>query len=855
MGITKKNHYRGNDFNNQELKDAKSLQLNQDATSSDEAVRKAQAETLSAQAAQDILVEASVNASSSTAFTSQSLVGFLAAKQDNMSIEGGSTGYLEIVNGTEIKVKQLLVSSVTVDTVDSTLAAWLVSNPSHDLEEGDVLILTSATDNQQRSWIHNGASTSTVADFTRLQTDYNEASIRAMFSVGSYLNYDVNSGLISIDRGNNAGQLGAHTLDVDTNEFSVITGSTTLAILKALESFIVQVDASATGGATTIDTRLTNLSGVTGNSLETFNGSTFTDNQNIKQVLQQSENKHEAADADRAAIRSEVSATESALEASINTEKLRALSAEASESSARQSADNTLQSNINTTNTNLTAEETRALAAEQGLDDRLDVIESLDTSLVGSIAHGVAEAESYTDSKLALEATVRASVDAGLQSQIDALNGAFIYRGYVGADGRIVHVDTNNLNHNLLFKDVAVEEGDMYKVNADITITFDDASELEVFAGDSLLAIGSSVVGSANATKFHVGDNTEAADILREGELESGYLRRQSGTIEIIADSLDRAKLHPDVETDIDNKVLKAGDEMTGALFINKEVTGGTGYVGGYDYAAYVKQKSVDTDSLTDTQRALLVENLVYTNGSGNPFDLDYANAITSASHYSGSSNTMSVATVGVNGEANVTSPSAAVYATGSYASATSSQLGVNTGGTFVAQNAATSNLGVFSFSDTAGAANNRAAYFALSTDAIDFDSYRVARVANPLPVQDAALVLDDYTGAKHALYVNGKSEFAGKVIVPSATADNEAINLGDVKSKEFTGSFTLGASTNWVVNHNLGTKKLILSLWYEDEEVTGSFDIERTSNNSITVYNATTETLTGVEVCIYALS
>ena len=81
-----------------------------------------------------------------------------------MSIEGGSTGYLEIVNGTEIKVKQLLVSSVTVDTVDSTLAAWLVSNPSHDLEEGDVLILTSATDNQQRSWIHNGAATSTVSD-------------------------------------------------------------------------------------------------------------------------------------------------------------------------------------------------------------------------------------------------------------------------------------------------------------------------------------------------------------------------------------------------------------------------------------------------------------------------------------------------------------------------------------------------------------------------------------------------------------------------------------------------------------------------------------------------------------------
>ena len=620
MAITKKNHYRGNDFNNQELKDAKSLQLNEDASSSDEAVRKSQAESISAQAAQDILVEASENASSSTAFTSQSLVGFLAAKQDNMSIESGSTGYLEIVNGTEIKVKQLLVSSVEVNTTCSTLQMYLDTYPSNGLEEGDVLILTLATDNQQRSWIHNGASTNTAADFTRLQTDYNEATIRAMFSAGEYLNYDVNSGLISIDRGNNAGQLGGHTLDVDSNEFTTINGNTTLAILKALEAFIIQVDASATGGQTTIDTRLTTLSGVSGNSLESFNGSTFSDNKNIKQILQESENKHEAADADRAAVRGEFAAGDTALQGALDAETLRALSAEASEASARQSADNTLQSNINTTNSNLTAEETRATNAENALDARLDVIESSDNTLVGSIAHAVAEAESYTNAKLAIEAGLRATADAGLQAQIDALQGAFIYRGYVGADGRIVHVDTNNQNHNLLFKDVAVEAGDLYKVNSDVTITFDDSSELEVFAGDSLLAIASSVVGSANASKFHVGDNTEAADILREGELEAGYLRRDNGTIEIIADSLDRAKLHPDVETDIDNKVLKAGDTMSGALFINKEVTGGTGYGGGYDYAAYVKQKSVDTASLTDTQRALLVENLVYTDGKWKSF-------------------------------------------------------------------------------------------------------------------------------------------------------------------------------------------------------------------------------------------
>ena len=265
---------------------------------------------------------------------------------------------------------------------------------------------------------------------------------------------------------------------------------------------------------------------------------------------------------------------------------------------------------------------------------------------------------------------------------------------------------------------------------------------------------------------------------MREGELESGYLERTGGVIKITDDSIDRAKLDSAVETDIDNKVLKSGDTMTGALMVDKTVASGTGYSGGYDYAAYVKQESVDTASLTNTQRALLVENLVYTDGSGNPADLDFANAATIASHYKGSSNTMSVATVGVNAEANVTSALAAVYATGVYGLATSEQLGVNAGGTFVAQNASTSNLGVFAFSDTAGASNNRAGYFALSTDLIDFDAYRVARVSSPLPVQDAAVIIDDYTGVKHAMYVNGKSEFNGKVIIPSAAANNEGCQL-----------------------------------------------------------------------------
>ena len=220
----------------------------------------------------------------------------------------------------------------------------------------------------------------------------------------------------------------------------------------------------------------------------------------------------------------------------------------------------------------------------------------------------------------------------------------------------------------------------------------------------------------------------------------------------------------------------------------------------------------------------------------------------------------MTVATVGTHSEGSVTNSAAAVYATGAYGVATSPQLGVNSGGTFVAQNAATSNLGVFAFSDTAGALNNRAAYFALSPDNIDLDAYRVARVQNPLPVQDAALIIDDYTNAKHAMYVSGKSEFNGKVIVPSASADTEAVNLGDVKAKEFYNTYDLNAGTDanpteLVINHGLDSKKLIFDITLDDVVVTSSIGVKKTSANTITLFNKSAENLVGLEVCIMKLS
>ena len=383
--------------------------------------------------------------------------------------------------------------------------------------------MTNATSAQERTFIHNGGNAGDATDFTRLQTNYDQSAIRAFFSGGTYIDYDSASGQFTLDLGTLVGELGAHTLPVDPNEFTTVTGATTLAILKALEVLINQVDANATGGNTTTNTRLTNLSGVSGSNLGTFTGALFDDNQTVKFVLQQSETAHESATTDRAAIRSEFAAADSTLSSAISAEETRALAAEAAEASARASADTNLQSQINTNAASIVTETSRATAAEGAISGRVTTIEG---NGPGSVAKAQADAQTYADGIVATEASARATADAGLQAQIDALSGAFIYRGYVDASGLIVHVDTGDANHGRAFENVDINPGDLYKINADQTITFNDTTSIVVNAGDSLLAIASATSTNATLANFHKIDNTESADILREGELEDWLLRK-----------------------------------------------------------------------------------------------------------------------------------------------------------------------------------------------------------------------------------------------------------------------------------------------------------------------------------------
>ena len=558
MPVNKKAHFRGSDFNNQELKDAKSLQLNQDAVASDEAVRKSQAEQISADAVQEKLVSNSSHATVDTAFTSQSLVSFLGAKQDNMSIHASSSALLSIENGTEIKVSQLLINEPFIDEVSTTLADYLVANPSNGLEKGDVLFLTSATTNQERSWMHKGTSNGDVTDYIKLVTDYNQASIRAMLSAGdTYIGFDQGSGQISLNRGVNAGQLGAQTLPADTTQFNVVSGATVETLLIALEDLIVQVDNSANNGSATTNTRLDNLSGVTGNNLESFNGSTFSSNQNVKQILQQSEAKHENADADRSAIRGEVATTEATLASSVLTEKNRALSAEASESSARQSADNALQVNINSAVSAISSEASTRHSADVTMGSRLDIIEN-DSSVVGSIEHAKSDALAYTDNKVALESTARQEQDAVLNSKIDNLaEGDITFVGEILADGtvsirseRIAAGDTRN-GQAITAIDLAAGETFVVKVSMDLTYT--DSSVVSYEVGDKIMLVDDVASGNLVEAKVNaVPANATGLSLINIGS--STIEIDLNGHIRVVADSITRNELAAAVEDDIDDK-------------------------------------------------------------------------------------------------------------------------------------------------------------------------------------------------------------------------------------------------------------------------------------------------------------
>ena len=209
-----------------------------------------------------------------------------------------------------------------------------------------------------------------------------------------------------------------------------------------------------------------------------------------------------------------------------------------------------MQSNIDTVNSALTSESNSRILADNALDSRLDTLEGSSTT-VGSVAKAQADAQYHANVVVASEANARVVGDALLQSQINAIADAVQYKGRILSDGRIQHKDITHANHNLLFVNASFKSGDLYRAMADITLSFYDSSTLSLSAGDSLVALTEVPAGNGSDAWFHVWDNTESEDIIREGMLDGTTIEKHAGVVKVVNKSIGRNQLTVGVEQDL----------------------------------------------------------------------------------------------------------------------------------------------------------------------------------------------------------------------------------------------------------------------------------------------------------------
>jgi hypothetical protein len=804
--------------------------------------------------------------------------GFLAGKQPNMSIHSSSTAFAEIVAGSQIKITRLTTNEVAVDTVSTTLSQAVGSTCTYSsgwtcvgkpLQEGDVLILENATDSQQRSWILNGNANGDLADFTRLQTDYDDAVIKAMFGAGEFLNYDAASGVFSVRTGTGVQDLGAQNLPMDSTKWQVLgTDNTNVEFaLLALESLIQSVDQNASSGSTTLSTRIDNLAGVSGAHMSEFNG-VLPDNSSLKSVLQASESLHAGSSQDRAAIRTEANAQATSEAAAL-----------ASEAAIRSSFDSTLQSNINTLSATQVSDKAELsntintnninrVAAENALDSRLDVVEGGD-SVVGSVANAQKQAEdssqAYTDQQVAAETNARiASVNA-LDLKVDNLaEGDVQFVGQINAAGvisiRQARIDAGDVRNGADFNNVTLSAGEEFIFSANTTITYSDLSTSTYEQGDKLMVVDDVTAGTLVESQVNVvPTNVTGLAIANVGsstvELDS------SNQLAVIGDSIGRDELNGSVESDIDDK---RSSTQSNTITSASDTHFVTDVGAGADQNVYYKRMSNTTDALTGTKRAVLGELYVSTNGSGNPAAPAYAHTATYSTHYEGNCLDLSVAIGGINAEANANS-SSAIYATGVYALSMQPQGGINAGVTGVAQGAGVSNIGVTGFGQTGGAGKDRGGVFSIAD--VDFLTYAGIRSVNPISEPDVALIADaglaptskafyavGSTVLDGTLSVTGNTVFSGgKVDVPSATENANAVNLGDIKAREAIYEFDLTDGVAKSVPSALDLDKV---LWrVVDDNTSVTVDVQLDSDGSQFLVTATGGSLSSVRLLVQELS
>ena len=791
-------------LNGNDLLQVGKVQIIADATGADEAVRKSQAEAIAASSVQSALVNSSGAASAETGFTSEFVNTALATKQNNMSIDPASTSYLEIVDGTKIRLKDLGITSTYRDTTHASLTAFIaaatfngdgtITIDGQTLDKMTFIFLTTADLPQDRTFVYLGTNNGNADDFVAFGTNYNASEIRSLFNgTGTGILFDANTGVFTLDIGTGASALGGQTIPHGAT-FTTISPNTKLndALVK-LEALINAVDQSGADGTAALTTKLNNRDGVTGNSYGTFTGSTFPDNQSGKQLFQATETLIESGISDNAAIRSEASARAAIVDANLAAAVSALESADTTESTARQAGDASLQTGLNALSANLTTESNRAKAAEAA--NAAAVTQEVSDRETAVTAEATARQAADT-----AEATARTVADDALQDQINALAGSNIELvGTVGSDGIFDAVEADSRNGEA-FTSIAMASGEVVLIDGDVTMLGTDFK-----VGDELMVKVSTITAGAMALSDFVYKKGSETDLTR-ANLDGDTVELDgSDKLRVTHGSIERTQLGAVVKAELDDTVSLTDDDQT--------ITGKSLKIEqsdselGASYGLYIKKTQTGSDALTGTARALLVENWVNSNGTGNPALPAYAhNTITS--HYDGDCVDLSVVVAGAYCEANAKATSA-VNAIGSYSVATDSQLGVNIGAFAAAENGATSNVSMLAYASTDGVGADRGVVGAVTSQSLAL--YSATRVADPFPYNDIAIVADAKyapAGAK-ALYSYGDVVFeGGSVTVPSASADTDAVNLGDIKELCEIHAFNLSSGSK-VITTSLDLTKV----------------------------------------------
>jgi len=154
-----------------------------------------------------------------------------------VGIAADSANYAELVTvdgAKQLKLKPLTITDVAVDTTAASLSAWVTANYTNgdEKQEGDIIVLT-AVSGRAQTFIHNGGTAGTTADFTEIEgADVTDAEIRASLSASSGINFNSSTGEFTADQGEIRGFFAAGTglaydnangtfsLDTDTDGIS-----------------------------------------------------------------------------------------------------------------------------------------------------------------------------------------------------------------------------------------------------------------------------------------------------------------------------------------------------------------------------------------------------------------------------------------------------------------------------------------------------------------------------------------------------------------------------------------------------------------------------------------------------------